>query len=227
MTSYVFELKKCTNCENEFVSNSLLSSNSKAAVFYTDGYMLGPMYSEDIYVVKCPKCNSYLWKNTLPTLKHISELEYFRKYHDDNPEKYFNYHINFEYLLTTPIWTNAEQEKYIRISAWWSFNDKYRAGKFETLDSHYEKYLKESGLQESREFLITAEQERNLKRILELLDLQDEHERLMTAEIHRELGDFDQCINLLDFDFSESRKVYAGAIKKLGKEQVNKVDIIS
>lgn len=227
MTSYVFELKKCTNCENEFLSNSLLSSNTRGAVIYTDGYISGPMYSEVIQILKCPKCQSYLWKNILPTLKHISESEFFQNRGDDYLGNILNNQIDYKYLLANPIWSNAEQEKYIRTRAWWSFNDKYRIEKFGTPDLLWEQYCKDKGLLDSTEFLITTEQESNLKRILELLDFQKENERLMMAEIHRELGNFNQCTSLLDFDFSEHCKNYAGAISKLNNDKVSKVDIIS
>jgi hypothetical protein len=225
MTSYVFELKKCTNCESEFISNSLLSSNTSGAVFYTDGYMSGPMYSEDIYIVKCPKCNSYIWKSSLPTVKHISESEFFRNQGDDNFGSLFNDRIDFKYLLAKPIWTNTEQEKYVRIRACWSYNNKYRTDKFKYIPPAIESYYRENP--DATKFLITTEQERNLKRILELFDSKNEHERLMMAEIHRELGNFNQCTSLLDFNFTEDCKNYAGAISKLNNEKVSKVEIIS
>ena len=228
MTSYVYELKKCTNCDGEFISNSLRSGNTRGAVFYTDGYMFSPMYSEEVHIVKCPDCGSYLWKNSLSTIKYFSESEFIQYRGTDNLGGSYQPSIDFEHLLLTPIWKNLDQEKYIRIRAWWAYNNRYRPQEYQMEFPLWEKYCRESGLPiKSRDFSITLEQEKNLHRILELLELQNQNDRLMMAEIHRELGDFTLSISLLDFDFSDDFKGYARVIVNLCNKQVSKVEIIN
>jgi hypothetical protein len=229
MTSYIFELKKCLDCQEEFLTISVRSCNTIDAVYYTDGYISGPMYDEGSYIVHCPKCKSYHFESNLDTVKRISESDYSRSNYGNEPFKNsitLQHFKHFEHLLSNPIWKNAEQEQFIRIRAWWACNNEYRKN-FKSRNPIVEEGLNENGLPQSTEFLIAPEHKKNLMRIIELLDFRLEEDRLLMAEIYRELGNFDKSISLLDFDFSECLKVYVSTIKKLCNEQVCKVEVIN
>jgi hypothetical protein len=84
----------------------------------------------------------------------------------------------YEELLRQELWGNEDQEYVIRSMAWRSYNDAFR-GRVHPTHS------------------LTPDQEANLARLLELLGSDDSGELLMKAEILRELGRFDECLELL------------------------------
>ena len=78
-------------------------------------------------------------------------------------------------MPSTIIMRNLPVGKYIRIRAWWSFNDAYRR-------------------RAAEDFRVPPDQETNLRRLLQLLDTNHPEKSIMKAEILRELGEFDPCL---------------------------------
>jgi hypothetical protein len=66
----------------------------------------------------------------------------------------------------------------------------------------------------------------NLQRLLELLKSPSESTRLTIAEIYRELGDFESCEKILDYDFSDEFIPLAQTIYLLQEEKNPCVDVI-
>jgi hypothetical protein len=66
----------------------------------------------------------------------------------------------------------------------------------------------------------------NLQRLLELLKSPSESTRLTIAEIYRELGDFESCEKMLDYDFSDEFIPLAQTIYLLQEEKNPWVDVI-
>lgn len=223
MTSYVYELKKCVSCQNEYLTSSLRSGNNFGSQYYTDGFVSGSMF-EEAYITRCPRCNTFYWKSSLPTIELISERERINNKYGWS-EDFSTFNLNYETLLANPIWTNLEQEQYIRVRAWWAHNHQYRE-EFQSKNPLDQVFLKNDSLN-STEFQISSEQKKNLMRVIELLDLQLEENRLMMAEIYRELGDFDKSKSLLDFEFSEDMKDAVSIMKKLCDDQISKVEVIN
>lgn len=197
MTSYRIEIKKCPNCNTEFLITNLQSNNSFGAKLYTD-FSMGPMQDAGDALLTCPSCFKHQWVADVPTLKSMSDSEFhaFDPYDfKGKPERgNYNLHIDSSIYMKSPkgfqehhyedalqqeLWKTEAQEKLIRIRAWWSFNNDYRE-------------------QATEEFNLSPEQESNLFKILPLLDQNDLVESVMKAEVLRELGQFEECLKQLD-----------------------------
>ncbi len=48
-----------------------MSCNTFGAIFYTDGYIKGPMYVEESELLTCPGCKKTYWKTDVPTLESM------------------------------------------------------------------------------------------------------------------------------------------------------------
>ena len=180
MTSYQIEVRECPNCGCEFWALAVGSCNTFGAKWYTDGFVHGPMYEEGNAVLVCPKCNTYLWREDVPTRESMRDSEYFQNSERRSlSEAKQVCSRDYEDLLRQKQWNNQTQEKYIRIRACWAFNAVYR-------------------FQPEEEFNMLAEQEENLRRLLQLLDTNKQDSLVMKAEILRELGQFDECLEAAD-----------------------------
>jgi hypothetical protein len=204
----MIEIRQCPSCGCEFTAWAVNSCNTFGAKFYTDGFVKGPMYDEGRLVLICPGCRKYFWREDVPTLDSIRDRDYFL----DSEKKslagagWIQGH-HFEDMVRQSFWRNPEEEKYIRIRAWWSSNSPNRDGP-------------------SQEFRLSTEQEENLRRLLELLDADDPNESLMKAEIFRELGQFDECLKLLANPFDERFLQTVDAIKDLAHDRKRKVELL-
>lgn len=222
MTSYSEEYKECPECHCQYEIWYLTSCNTIGAKVYTDGYIDGPMYDDGGRIVKCPACGVIKWDEDIPIIpypvkgfdiKSVDELpkdrpaefyeEFFKAYYEsrsklgeelgDLPLASFVRGQQYEDILLKRFWNTPEQEKYVRIRAWWSINNAYR--------DNVQKYTAS-----------LHKHEENLQALLELLNpdipdldpdcsafhLEDLGEPIMRAEVLRELGKFDECVKLLD-----------------------------
>ena len=64
---------------------------------------------------------------------------------------------------------------------------------------------------------------KNLKALSAMLDESEPDQRILKAEIARELGEFDECLRLLSYQFDEGYEYAVGFIKKLAEEKVRAV----
>jgi hypothetical protein len=230
VTSYQIQIKKCSNCACEFSLWAVNSCNTINANFYTDGFIEGPMYDEGSIVLSCPGCRTYFWCNDLPTKKSMRDFVYFRKARLRSLPEAFG--LSYQYLLRKKFWNNQHEEQYIRIRAWWSFNELYRN-------------------KPSEELRIPIEQEKNLRTLIGLLDINiqniqkfllekeekyrkfniswhssDQDFLLMKAEIFRELGDFGECLKTLKQVSDDKNLKTVNLIKKLAKSGIREVRMI-
>jgi hypothetical protein len=212
MTSYQIDIKQCPKCGCEFTAWEVASCNTFGAKFYTDGCVKGPMFDRGSPLLICPGCSKYFWREDVPTLESMRDSKYFIKYVADSDKRshrqapWVQGH-HYEDMVRQSFWRTPDEEKYIRIRAWWSSNSAYRDGS-------------------SQEFLLSTEQEDNLRRLLQLLDPNDPHDLIMTAEILRELGEFDECLTQLAEPFGERYQRTIDAIKKLAHDKKRQVELI-
>jgi hypothetical protein len=186
MTSYYLVKTECPYCRKAFRLIDVASYNTIDAKFYTDGFIYGPMYDEGMYLMTCPHCSALLWRDDLREIDCIDEDDYRRIRDKEELPLRFSLCDKQKYSEALHVFKNLSKnrEKYLRIRTWWSYNDQYR--------------------QESEnEYILTADQEANLKSLLKLLT--EPGEALMKAEILRELGDYSQCIAIIDKEVSEIR----------------------
>ena len=184
---------KCPHCENLLKRGSLTSGNTFNSKLYSDGKQVAPMLPDFPNLTKCNKCNNIFW---------LSDLEEIGCYHrrsrlfkdnddivdeDDMQDKWESADkvdfLNIEDLckaLNTA--RNIKEEKTIRIWIWWAFNDRIREGG-------------------DNMFVETNDKERweeNCRTLIKVLDDTDFSEKLMIADLYRNLGEFDNCIDIID-----------------------------
>jgi hypothetical protein len=171
---------KCPNCGNLLKNGSLTSGNTFGAKIFSDGKRIAPMLPEFPNLTKCKKCNTIFW---LHKLKEIGVYEWGdeknSKWQNADKAEFLGIDDYFN-ALNKGMATNKEVELFIRQHIWWAYNDKIRQG--------------------LKLFIDNADEERwvdNLEKLKILLDQSDINQRIMIAEINRNLGDFENCINII------------------------------
>lgn len=192
MTSYRTDIKQCPNCGCEFAAWNVASCNTLGAVFYTNGFVDGPMYHEGNALLACPGCKKYLWWDDAPTRESMRDSQYFR---EQRSLPNASFVTDYEDVLHQAPWKNEVQEKYSRIKAWRELSVRYCDS---TLDVE-----------------LPPIQEANLLRLLQLLDTNSLDDSIMKAEVLRALGRFNECLEQLDRSFDSELLPTIKAIKKL------------
>lgn len=73
----------------------------------------------------------------------------------------------------------------------------------------------------------SEEQVKNLKALSGVLDETEPNQRMFKAEIARELGNFEECLLLLSYQFDKGYERAVGFIKSLAEERVRAVRPLS
>ncbi len=176
----------CPKYSNIIFVSSMTSCNTFGATIWTDGRIIGDMYCENEWLIKCYDCGTLLWCKELDKkcFGHTEELkkkDYLKKLKESGLSK--------------------EQERYLRIKAWQTGNDKRR-------DKDKKKELSNKDI-------------KNLKALEKILDHNDQEDLIMKAEINRELGQFEKAASILEKSFDPK---YSNIISHL-KELIDKKDI--
>ena len=176
--NYVY---KCPSCGNLMTKGTLLSGNTFGAEIFSDGKRIAPMLPEFPDLSKCKKCDTIFW---LSKLKEIGTYEWGAKMSSrwekaDNAdfldiEDYFR-------ALNDNLAEDMQEKLFIRNQIWWAYNDRIRNNRSQFLDEYDEIKWRE-----------------NCNKLMSLLDQSDLNQKIMTAEIHRNLGDFENCINIIE-----------------------------
>ena len=226
MTIYYIDIKQCPNCDCQFAVSDIASCNTIDAKFYTDGFVEGPMYDEGSAFLICPSCFEFLWYEDIPTKGSMNSGEYFNNSENTLPLARPAEGFDYEHALYKAPWKNKTQEEYIRIRAWWSFNHVYREGSagdsgiFSAFLSPTNAHNEES----TKDFNLSPEQEKNLRSLLQLLDTNDSNRSIMKAEILRELGEFDECLKMINQEFDDAYLTAVDTIEKLAKSGIRRVE---
>lgn len=188
---------ECISCKKTIEITTINSGNTFGVRYWTDGFMIAQMLPDTLIFGKCPHCRNLFWTKDL---KHLGEVDWLGG--DDLPDKAWGKTktaLEFEtsdYLsaLENNFYTDNEEEKILRIRAWWKFNNIYRNRR--TRKSFF-------GTPEIKRIPEKLFYE-NLTALENMLDENIQSERLQKAEILRELGRFEECEKLLDFEFDDS-----------------------
>ncbi|MDD3876647.1 MAG: hypothetical protein PHT69_08505 [Bacteroidales bacterium] len=131
--------------------------------------------------MSCFHCNHSFWLNKL---KPINAFEPF----DELPLKYANLaHPFFADIdayfnaLYSDLCENLNEEFFIRINIWWSYNDRLRANRNMFIDDN-----------DKLDWL------NNTKKFIDLLNPNNSSHKMMRAELHRNLGNFDKSLEILN-----------------------------
>ena len=120
MTSYDVATIKCPGCGSKLAAWDCVSSNTFGAKFFTDGYVYGSPQTDAL--LACPKCKANFWRKgikAIRSVRHGDAASNALPIADSVPMK------AYPALLKAP-WRTAEEEKYVRIRAWWAWNEMCR-----------------------------------------------------------------------------------------------------
>jgi hypothetical protein len=191
-----FYVYKCPKCGNLLTRGGILSGNTFYSILYSDGKRIAPMLPEFPKITKCKKCNNIFW---LSKSKEIGTYEWGKI-----PENLL--HANrIEFLgiddyfkaLDSGIAENKQEELYIRQRIWHLYNDRVRDGKNQFIDEKDE-----------------IRWRKNCFELISLLDQSDLNQKIIVAEIYRNLGDFENCIKIIqsidndDFNWIKDKLIY-------------------
>ena len=179
---------ECPHCREPVRIYSIGSGNTFGAKFWTDGKIEAPMLPDRSPIVKCAKCTRLFWKAKAKQLGRIEvysvskeEEERFAKASnalDPTEQDLLN--------LSEARDLSRDEQVTVRRRAWWLANDRFRSNR------------------ESNKTGFSEAQLGNLRRLYSLLDEQDPGERILKSEISRELGNFEECLQLLEKEFEDN-----------------------
>jgi len=198
------DLCECPKCQQAIIDEGIPMSKN----YWTDGWVeFSEAISHGPWILKCPTCSSLFWECEARKLKGNS-------FSGENKR-------NDPVMAIPPteadLFKALEQEGLafdkafnLRLWAWWLANDAYR-----------------NNAMTNKPTLSTA-QRNNLKICYQLLDKNEQivissldfDSRIMKAEIARELGNYDDCLQLLSNDFKEDeQQTVASYIRKLAEKK--------
>lgn len=173
-------IHSCPNCGNLISKGSLMSGNTFGAKMYSDGKRIAPMLPDFPDITKCKKCGEIFW---------LSKKNKIGDYDDPEINPEWKYTDNAEFLeiedyytaLKNGIFSSKNEELAIQRNIWWAYNDRIRNGQNIFNDKSDE-----------RNWL------NNINELKSLLNPSDINQLIMLAEVHRNLGDFENCIKLIN-----------------------------
>ena len=177
---------------------TITSGNTIGAQYWTDGKCEAPMLPENPLLRKHPSTGELFWTGEC---EEIDEEDPWGEEYKDVPFAETPKLSDYQTVLAAGLTDAPKKEKYVRTHAWWAANDEVRHGG-ETP---------------------SAVDVENLNRLAALLDEHDPNQRLMMAEVRRELGAFDQCLELLQFEFPPQYHKAEALIRRLAEERNAKV----
>jgi len=182
---------ECPQCGNFLKKRTLRSSNTFRAINYSDGRTIAPMEPEFPDLTKCKKCNTIIW------LRKQKEIGNYRW--GDEVDLKFQTAEEVEFLeiedqfraLDLGMAENKGEEIFIRTRIWFSYNDRLRIPKYmhERLKKGISMFIDEND---------ELNWKKNCTELISLLDQSNLFEKLMLAELHRNLGNFEDCITILN-----------------------------
>ena len=199
-------IRKCIGCGELFSQRTIGSGNTFGATHWSDGKMDAPMLPDQPALVKCPTCGAVVWIEEQEVVGEISKWGSRGETNPafDNAKSYvtptFDDYIEFLKLGSC----NKDQQRYVRLRAWWHRNDFQRF----------------TGLALPQ----TDSEISNMEAFAQLLDERDETDRLMKAEVYRELGRFADAESLLQHPFPPAMMPAALRIRQLSQSRNSRVE---
>jgi hypothetical protein len=169
-------IRKCSACSKPIAQHTIGSGNTFGATYWTDGKREAPMLPDQPSLVMCPRCHAPVWIYELDQLGEVEPCASSRCRFKDAIE-YGTPSFDDYLAVLSGGRTIPEQERYVRLRAWWAGNDPRRNG--------------------TREMPLSSREASNLTAFATLLDDSDLHDIVMKAEVMRELGRFDEARMLL------------------------------
>ena len=199
---YVYE---CPQCASLFQRVSVISGNSFGADIYSDGSMEKACLGNYPSFTSCRQCGHLFWVDEAKVVGAMSfddvpfhvEGEdpeslkgYIRRKREkyaaewyDSPRAEYLTLDNYYFAINNKLYRTDKEEKYLRKLAWW-----------------LENFQEKSGVAAKRSSVEIQRRVRNMRRLAQLLDESDPYfmQGLMKADIYRQLGEFDNCLLILN-----------------------------
>jgi hypothetical protein len=173
------EIINCPSCKETFLKQDLISGNTFGGIYFSDGKNHFPMLPDLPQFACCETCHAFFW------LKDVPYKELPRSYGseeipagEDIPYIQQPSAEEFAEAITLKCYRNPEEEEYLRRHLWWELNNKFRGGR--------------KGEMADQTLFVE-----NLKALIRLKQSAEPQDLLMLAEMHRELGLFDEALELL------------------------------
>ena len=192
-------IRECPQCQISIRQQTTMSGNTIRAQYWTDGKMIALMLPDLPWLVKCPKCGTLFWLDEAKKIGAEGGLWGDDTTWPDAVSSSLPSEADFLSMLSAgPL--PREKELYARTRAWWAANDAARTNEMATVS-------------------FSPAQEENLHALAGLQDEKNPDERITKAEIFRELGEFDECIELLEAPFENNRHTKVATFIKTHAEQ--------
>lgn len=197
-------IRECPKCKVKLVEQTMMSGNTFGARIWTDGKMLARWLPDQPWLVKCPKCGIVFWIDEAKKLGEQSPWDGDKKKRPKAVKPNLPTESDFLHMLVKGSLTK-EKELYVRRTAWWLANDAVRTNA-------------------EAEVNYSPEQSANLRSLANFLDEKDPNQRIMKAEVYRELGQFQECTELLSNSFeNEHHGRVANFIRELAVQNIRAV----
>jgi hypothetical protein len=171
---------------------SLLSGNTFGAKQFSDGKQVARMLPEFPNLTKCKKCNTIFWLNKLKEIGSYRWGEENSKWAKADSAEFLTIEEYF-IAITKGVAENKGEELFIRQHLWWVYNDRIRNGQKIFNDKNDEMRWKKNLI----ELLNLLNRQNIFRRILNLPNKSAVNDKIMKAEIYRNLGDFENCIRII------------------------------
>jgi hypothetical protein len=203
-------VKECPHC-NKFIGVFNQSSgNTFGGVHWTDGKSYFPMLDQYNSLVKTHCCGNLIWLDKLDVIDKI-KLYPRNESEVESKKNLFEKLLSYEYpefndyiQLINELSITQDEERNYRLLAWWAGNDIRR-------EYHYKKRR----INEDKYYEMSVSEKNNIKILFNLLNDKVQNEIIAKAEIKRELGEYEQAINLLTYVTDYELKIYSEMILKL------------
>ncbi len=181
-----YQIVACPHCQELAKYMTLMSGNTFGARVWTDGKKVAPMLPRPPVVVKCHHCTQCYW--LADAEKVGTEEPYEEEGRKVNPSwaaaQVVREPTEDEYYqaLQEGLAADPQQERRLRVLAWWRRNDAIRG----------------IGQAKISSVAITSSCKKNLEALIDLLDEAVEYDRFISAEVLRELGEFESAKIILN-----------------------------
>lgn len=186
-------IKKCSECFQLIEEHTIMSGNTFGATFWTDGKIDFPMLPDQPSLIKCPHCHALLWideQEQVGIIDRWGERDNFI-----GSQSYDIPSVDDHFTLLEKGNSNTKKEKYLRMRAWWAGNDERRESQVKCP--------------------LSDKEIKNLQMLADMLVETNSNDRLLKAEIMRELGRFDNAIDLLAGPFEDELSYFVDNLRVL------------
>lgn len=189
---------QCPVCNTNYTKTSILSGNTFGGHFWSDGSFFAPMLPDQVVFTRCTECYSIFNINNAPNHEALN-------YEDANGLPSVE-HLTKEDLLKAiaeNVFINKNEELYLRKRLWQKMNNHPWKDEMPST------------------FAISPEYRQNAEALINLLNKSSEDEMLIIAELHRNLGNFNECIALINKLFETRTEERILQIENACKKKIN------